>query len=287
MDFELRKPLKPIWIHPCSRIFNNSDGEEPFYSSQELENLPYYPIICICSSISTSALDSNESPMFKPPADFQYIQGAADDTETWAPNFKPMHFWQMFDQIDSSKSNDFWEHEIKRLVLSRNDNDLRESKLYDWIGNTGLAIGNRNAARPPNCWTDFDAIINCGAPEFEYLEERNYLYLPISEGKKGQYELFNSIPIAIEFITKQLCSGPKKILVHCMQGVDRSVGIAIALLLRFGNQNNQLSHVENQNIDLKKSNVMDALIFVKEYRPISAPTRATMKRLNAYFVKES
>ena len=283
----LKKPLRPIWVHPCTRMFLGADENEPFWSDEELDNLPYYPIVCVCASISKSAVENDEIPIFKPSNGFQYIQGAADDSEAWAPKFKSHHFWKMHELIAPSSSNEFLEREMDCFIKSHNSEvSSTNENLFDWIGDTGLAIGSRAAAEPPKCWQHFDAIINCGAQEFIYPENSHYLFLQIPEGKKGQYELFNSLPKAFEFVKKQLEIDPiRKILVHCMQGVDRSVGISIALLLRFGDSQRKLAPDQLDSTSYSKLDVMNALLYVKEFRSVSAPTRATMKRLNAYFVQ--
>ena len=280
----LKKPLKPLWIHPCSRMFLDVEEGLPFWNQKDIEYLDYYPVICVSASMSFSVALNGEQPIFPPLSKSQYIQGAADDCETWAPKLKPHHFWKLFALIDSSKSNEFFEREIAAIIdfipAARNSDSLG----YSWIGDSGIAIGDRKTGQPPHCWELFDIIINCGTMEYHYENEKCYLYLEIAEGKKGQYELLNSFPVVFEYLQKLLTSN-KKVLVHCMQGLDRSVGIAIALLLRFGDSTRKLCANSPLRTDFSKQDVMNTLLYIKKYRPIAAPTRATMKRLNAYFVR--
>ena len=79
-------------------------------------------------------------------------------------------------------------------------------------------------AFPPECWKNFDIIINCTPEPYTSSEnippspyDNNYLQLPIPEGKKGQNILYSSIPVALNFVKKPLEEN-KKILIHCKQG---------------------------------------------------------------------
>ncbi|CAG8675455.1 8632_t:CDS:2, partial [Paraglomus occultum] len=104
---------------------------------------------------------------------------------------------------------------------------------YHFIGNTNIAIGNRMSGCPPACWKHFDYIINCTPQEFgECSSRKNYLLLPIPEGKKGQHILYDMLPVAIDFLNEPLRER-KKILIHCSQGVDRSVGIALGVIVTY------------------------------------------------------
>ena len=88
-------------------------------------------------------------------------------------------------------------------------------------------------AFPPECWKNFDYIINCTLEPYTPNEiipsppyNKNYLQLPIHEGKKGQNILYLSIPIALKFIKKPLEEN-KKILINISESYkedDDTVG---------------------------------------------------------------
>lgn len=109
------------------------------------------------------------------------------------------------------------------------------------IQGTSLVIGNRRAALG---WEKtYDAIIQCIATNDTNDEPiRNRLDLGIPEGKKGQHILEKAIPQAIAF-ARPFLSQNKKVLVYSIDGKDRAVGIALALLVDYysdqGNQENR------------------------------------------------
>lgn len=133
--------------------------------------------------------------------------------------------------------------------LARN-NDTEEdpssssSSSFNYIGQTSIAIGSRLSGKPPSCWDTFDVIINCTPLEYDDNRKHKgyYLQLPIPEGKRGQQALFESIPTALAFVHDHLVEN-RRILIHCAKGQDRSVGIALAILVRYfdlqGIQDNQ------------------------------------------------
>jgi tRNA A64-2'-O-ribosylphosphate transferase len=221
------KPLRCIWIHPASRIFMND--RDCHWSADELDHLDFFPVICVSASIAKSV---DHTPIFPPSVTFEYVQGAADDSESWAPGITAEHFWKISNEIDEDTSHNELQSMLESLVLQSTAN-LADVSDFDWIANTSIAIGSAKAAARPACWSNFDVIINCGVPGFTQDRESQYLYLDIPEGKKGQNELFQSITPFLTWIRPHLFE-KQRILIHCMQGKDRSVGIGIALFQRFG-----------------------------------------------------
>jgi tRNA A64-2'-O-ribosylphosphate transferase len=269
----ITKPLRPLWIDPSSEILLSD-----YWGANEFSNLDFFPVICVSASISN--LD-DPSVIFKPNSSFEYMQGAADDSESWAPGFLPCHFWSIRDYIDDGIS--LFDLQI---LVSNTISKLRlhEPSNFDWIGQTNVAIGSRKAAAPPSCWSSFDVIVNCGAPPYEYDTGQQYLYLDIPEGKKGQKQLYSSIPIVLAWV-KPFLEEKKRILFHCMQGKDRSVGICVALFEQYFDGNGFTFNASKEEIS--KSSILNKLLFIQQFRSSSNPSRATMKKINLYFLGET
>ncbi|CAO3573110.1 unnamed protein product [Mortierella alpina] len=124
-----------------------------------------------------------------------------------------------------------------------------------------------------------------------------YLHLPIAEGKKGQHQLLEMIPVAIqavqqlyaaraEAIYPQEAPPSPKILVHCQQGMDRSVGIALALLVSCFNEITGAYCDANalQPATATKEVIQRRLFQVMSHRLAARPSRATLKMVNTYFM---
>jgi len=123
----------------------------------------------------------------------------------------------------------------------------------DRIGDTNLWIGSRRASRPPECWSGFDAILNVTNHEYDGMvddhddedeialetndhhhttpktKDRFYLQLPVEEGKRDRTQLEQWMPVGLVFLIHHLQAG-RRVLVHCAQGKDRSVAVALVFV---------------------------------------------------------
>jgi len=165
-----------------------------------------------------------------------YEPGAADDHELWGRGLTPQLFWDNILQTnDIQKAIDT----ILSTATQKNfeDNDITYSQnYYAPLGESGIAVGSRRAGRPPECWANFDAIINVSTLEYPTelpsSSKKKYLFLPVKEGKKDRTELERWLPLACFFAIMQVTSG-KSLLIHCAQGLDRSVAVAMAFVALF------------------------------------------------------
>ena len=126
--------------------------------------------------------------------------------------------------------------------LDDDANRLSQSSNMNRIGtgNSMLWVGSRRSGRPPECWRNFDAILNVTENEYsnmhdsilEYPEQnkRYYLQLPVEEGKRDRKELERWMPVGLVFLIHHLQQG-RRVLVHCAQGKDRSVGLVLGLVV--------------------------------------------------------
>ncbi|RHZ80565.1 hypothetical protein Glove_134g83 [Diversispora epigaea] len=303
---KLKKPLRPLWFTPSSNLYNLPD-----YTS-----MSFYPVICL--SASKMVANSEEKGMERRDG-FLYIQGSADDHEMWSMSLTSSQFWKYQKEILDTNDPIECEKKVKEIVTREKTNNNNNYKIeeiitndsfvdtFNFIGNSNIAIGNYKSAFPSKCWSNFDYIINC-TPEspplpptssstYPYYNHNNdkdnnnnddnydnkYLQLSIPEGKKGQNKLFSSIPIALGFVKKPL-EEKKRILIHCKVGIDRSVGICLAILINyFDDEGNFIKEGINHNV-VTKELIQKRLLLITKYRIKANPTRATLKKINNYFM---
>ena len=197
---------------------------------------------------------------------YYYTPGSADDEESWALDLTPDLFWKNQEALlDPALDDDGIDALIDILVtqernaqqererhhrISNGDNcngDLDKvamETVYSYsnkIGNLNLWIGSRRASRPPECWSGFDAILNVTNQEYESMIEstnkiskepknrRFYLRLPVEEGKRDRTQLEKWMPVGLTFLMHHLQAG-RRVLVHCAQGKDRSVAVALVFV---------------------------------------------------------
>ncbi|KAJ1801026.1 tRNA A64-2'-O-ribosylphosphate transferase [Coemansia sp. RSA 2399] len=274
----IAKPLRPIWITRDHRLVFPPDFAEAAFT----------PIVCLSASSSSS---SSSLSSLGQSVDFNYVQGAGDDQEMWAMGLTPRMFWKhrafLLDAANTC------ERRIRNIV-ALNDDDVDEGVSSDcarfhFIAGTQVAVGDRVSGRPPECWNNFDAIINCGAPPYaeHSVQDENlalrYIYLPIPEGKRGQAELGNQIPRALAFVLPFLRVPGKRVLVHCSQGMDRSAGIALAIMTRFFDKHRMFceDRIEEKEDPgaVTKEGILNRLLWITTSHQKANPSRATLKQM--------
>jgi tRNA A64-2'-O-ribosylphosphate transferase len=207
---------------------------------------------------------------------YYYIQGSGDDEELWSNGLDHTTFWENIDsflQVSTLQECQDWVSNLQTTIKPQ-----KRVPSFDFIEGTNIAIGNQWSADPEK----FTAIINCGAPTIEVPKDYPYLYLDIPEGKKGQHQLLKSIPSAIEFL-EGVYKGDATVLVHCVQGKDRSVGIALALIIHLISQK-RLDLFKVSRVD--KDLISKVLCLIQQSRSVCSPTRCTIKRVNEYFMSQ-
>ncbi|KAF9360910.1 hypothetical protein BGX26_007113 [Mortierella sp. AD094] len=125
-------------------------------------------------------------------------------------------------------------------------------------------------------------------------KEYYYLHLPIAEGKRGQHQLLEMIPIAIKAVESFYASRTTResaettnprILIHCQQGMDRSVGITLAILVScFEEGTGRYCGINVNQRTATKETIQKRLFQIMSHRLAARPSRATLKIVNTYFM---
>lgn len=216
----MQKPLRPVWITPTS----DTNG-----LLEMIRDPRFNWVICINSSRQSSPrVYWNET--------FWYTPGAADDEEAWAFGMTAQEFWKSaFDMPDNADEVDNWLQKKRQSITQDDFVEKPSVRNFDWlrIRTMKLAVGSRRAGRPPECWENFDAILNVTDTEYLDMEKippgKFYLQLPVKEGKRGDLEKWLSLSIFYTLLHLQVLG--RRVLIHCAQGKDRSVAVALAVLL--------------------------------------------------------
>jgi tRNA A64-2'-O-ribosylphosphate transferase len=238
----------------------------------------YHIIVCVsCSTISSLALaQSEQQPQDDDDDDdnddakdntndslnnFVYSPGAGDDEECWARGLSPALFWKHRQKILSTQTCDDADAVMDCLVTTatnktsaagttgttHDEEGQNDGSLSDPLGSMNVHVGSRRAGRPPDCWEAVDAVLNVTEQEYVSLtnqsgipENKYYLQLPVEEGKRDKHELERWLSVGIVFAVHHAAQG-RKVLIHCAQGKDRSVAVAMAMVALFADpQSNEL-----------------------------------------------
>lgn len=289
----LKKPLRPSWVTP------------EFSSAPQRDiNTAYNTVICCTASRRVIGAEASENG---------YIQGAGDDSEGWSHGLTPVLFWKHKDQLLSTIEEDMptlIQHLIRSCPDTVNSDDVR-------LGSTSLYIGTiRNTSSPEL----YDSIIICSnvstsnpGPKQEDPRKNGtrILHFLCSDGKLGSRALRSHLPLLLPFIgSLTIASKPPKILLACSTGKDLSVGVALAVLCLFFDDNSMLTlytlayplgisagwllpsltRAWADNFILETSKAIDKsiirrrLTYITTAKPDANPSRSTLQSVNAFLM---
>jgi len=206
----LDKPLRPIFIHPDSSLeFDLSDE--------------YYPVIL--STASKCVANGHERV-----GGFVYVQGAADDEESWAHGLTSAQFWQNQEELLRCRCEDELVQVISQVIQASTP---PTTALVDWsqIGATNISLGIGGGMSGI-------ATIVCGDGAAEVFEDSSVLNLSILVKSKPLTVMVQRVfPAAVSFALKHGILNNSSILVlatdSSRQLLDLSIAVTLVLLSLF------------------------------------------------------
>ena len=182
-----------------------------------------------------------------------YVQGAADDSESWARGITPTLFWR---------------HKVKLLATLPNETeDLIKELLYTNLTSNGQLVPAPNPdllvtlIKPTTCVflgssgilehmvpTKYDAVIVCSAEPDGVLEakwKKKYVHLACPVGKLGGRLLRRELPKMQQTLTR--FQPFRRLLFCCATGKDVSIGAALVALCLYFNKDGVLSNLCKKN----------------------------------------
>ncbi len=216
----LKKPLRPFWVTPDSTSTDES-----------IPSTDYHTIICCTASRRVFGAEMTEDG---------YIQGAGDDSEGWSKGLTPSVFWRHSEQLLAAVEEDIPDL-IQGLSIVDQDYGAACSDAVK-ISPTRLYIGSLSSAVQAE---QYDGIVICSGnvssePNQETKDHkgRKNLDLLCGIGKLGSRALRSQLSRIPPFIAGLSDHGlPPKILFACPTGKDLSVGVALAVLCLFFDDN--------------------------------------------------
>ena len=256
------KPLEPLWVSPDSvlpaSISHRSDRN----------------IVVLCTASGRTSSERSLS---------NYVQGAADDSESWALGLDAATFWKHNDQLLSTSEDD-----LPALIqsLAGESNTQAVSRKPVLIKpTTNIWISNNAAAE--SYYAEFDFIVSCSEPPIESLVQKmksRYVRLTCTAGKVGSRQLRAELH-KLQSLLRDLSSS-SKILVTCISGRDLAVGVALALICLCCSEDGALRSSDSQipAPGLNKATIKHRLSWIMVSMPDAAPSRATLQSVNAFLL---
>ncbi|KAK7057702.1 initiator tRNA phosphoribosyl transferase [Favolaschia claudopus] len=269
---DLPHPLRPMWLTPAS-------GALP------VPPPGYIPVICV--SASRVAADGAQ----RREGGFAYIQGSGDDHELWGEGLTPTLFWrhrQTLLEADRAELPGM----VARLVAHDADAVVRLQDSSKRAPTPITRVRSRILVGavsdlPGNWQQDTAYIVVTGLATRDVVIPTGSLAVLQIEawaGKKGQFQFLQDIlPRAIDFARAQLKAG-RRVCAACDTGTDFSVGVALAAMQLFFDDEGELCETDATNTNLNKDSIRTRLEWIIASHPAANPSRTTLKRVNEYLL---
>jgi len=188
----------------------------------------FNPIVCCTASRRVDAADA---------ADAAYVQGAGDDSESWARGLTPALFWANYQALLETEGDEELALLMERLVRTTRSRSYASDGATLIKPTTGVHVGALDDIQAAGM-EKYDCVVACSDTALEGLDERwgkKVLHLKCGTGKLGSRDLRRELAKVTAFITARVPAaktGPA-ILVACPSGRDLAVGVALAVLCLF------------------------------------------------------
>lgn len=252
------RPLRPVWIYPGMEVTENT--------ITQLLASRFEPIFLITASqkVEDGQIDMDG---------YTYVQGAADDHELWSNGLTPSLFWNGIDKFqDVGLSPNEFEINCKTAVengLKRKGGSLKMTQLTQQ-----LFIGKIDQCTQLKEYQLVILLDEHAKADNDHTE----VYKVTSGTKVGSRKLRIILPEIIEGVGKLLHDGGK-VAILCGNGEDMSVGVALACLCRYYDEDWTLKDVDQ----IDKTIIHRHLARIVEKRRVQ-PSRATLNSVNYYLM---
>jgi tRNA A64-2'-O-ribosylphosphate transferase len=259
------RPMRCIWQRPGDAVKVDAiDTEQP-------------NTIVLCTASNRTSTERS--------TDVYYIQGAADDHETWSLGLNAVAFWAHSEQLLSCSEQDLPELIAGLLAEPHGERMIDQPVLikptnFLWLASEASA--EVHAA-------DFDIVISCTLKPNEVIAKEfkgMYICMPCTTGKVGSRQLRTELLKILglpDLVGTPTEVPPPRILVTCQSGRDLAVGAALAILCRFGTATGCLN-TDQEPPRVNKDIIKHRLSWIMISAPHVKPSRATLQSVNSFLM---
>ncbi|KAH9904873.1 initiator tRNA phosphoribosyl transferase [Xylariomycetidae sp. FL2044] len=271
----LKKPLRPIWITPESHLIPTQSIFDDFH-----------PVVCCTSSRRVIGGEMSEGG---------YIQGAGDDTENWALGLTPPVFWRHASSLMSTPEQELPDL-VRSLVASEElmGSECVPRRIAPYLSIAHLPLADTSSST--TCYITFNT---ANSDPSSWIRSSTLMDVGIGKHKLASRNLRVALPQISDFVLNFLkrtrggdpsedadapsTAPSRQIVVACGTGKDLSIGVALALLCQYFDNEGNLkmdaadSGINKSVIKLKLSRIMTVL-------PDANPSRATLQSVNSFLM---
>ncbi|KAJ9295551.1 hypothetical protein DTO271G3_6007 [Paecilomyces variotii] len=208
-----------------------------------------------------------------------YIQGAGDDSESWAHGLTPPVFWENKSTLLATDEEELPDRIQELMAKQRSQKTGHDAVL---VAPTQNVYISRTSSHPTD--TDgYDLVIDCNAsPQASNAKRLN---LGCGSAKLGSRDLRKSLDQVKNFVNATLLANPaQSLLVTCETGKDLSAGALLAILCLFYNDDGQFVGLQSQQY-MDKQFIRQRLAWIVTSKHDVNPSRSTLQSVNAFLMQ--
>ncbi|BDD59518.1 hypothetical protein MPDQ_007281 [Monascus purpureus] len=210
-----------------------------------------------------------------------YIQGAGDDSESWAHGLTPPVFWANKHALLNTSEEDLPGFIEKLMEQQGKEGPNQQASLIKPTRN--IFIGRNDPSL-----TDsgiYDLVIDCNGTPAASEADPKRLNLGCGSSKLGSRDLRKSLDKVQYFINSQLLTDPSRsLLVTCESGKDLSAGAILAILCLYYNEEGDFITPQIENT-INKQFIRQRLAWIVSSKHDVNPSRSTLQSVNAFLMQ--
>ncbi|RAL15858.1 initiator tRNA phosphoribosyl transferase family protein [Aspergillus homomorphus CBS 101889] len=264
---QLQRPIRLAW---ANRAY--------FHPTTLLKNSEEYNLFVLCSaSKRVHGAEMSEGG---------YIQGAGDDSESWALGLTPPLFWEHKTEI-LRRSEEDMPGFISSLLQQERGAKGEQGQAVRIAPTRNLFLG----VTADVSGAGFDLVVDCNSkPEEQEPSDGDgkigpkRLNLGCASAKLGSRDLRKHLDRVRAFVREHLSANPEtKLLICCETGRDLSVGALLAILCLFYDEDGNFCADERKSIG--KQFIRQRLAWITLCKPDANPSRSTLQSVNAFLME--
>ncbi|OJJ95745.1 hypothetical protein ASPACDRAFT_126558 [Aspergillus aculeatus ATCC 16872] len=229
-----------------------------------------------------------------------YIQGAGDDSESWALGLTPPLFWAHKNELLRRNEEDIPGLIAELLAREKEGRSPggheqeTEGKAVRIVPTRNLFLGRAGDFVDMKGGVGFDLVVDCNARPAEAASATEVdkegkqgsrrLDLGCGPAKLGSRDLRKNLDRVREFVREHLLQNPEaSLLVVCESGRDLSVGALLAILCLFYDNEGNFTPTERKSIG--KQFIRQRLAWITLCKPDANPSRSTLQSVNAFLME--
>lgn len=167
-----------------------------------------------------------------------YIQGAGDDSESWAHGLTPPVFWANQNLLKRTSEEDLPDLIAKLVAEHGQMRSGQEATLISPTKNLFITQSDPKATEEEL----YDLIIDCNGDPSTVEENNKRLNLGCASAKLGSRDLRRNLDKVRDFVHAQLQQNPSQsLLVTCDTGKDLAAGTLLAIICLFYNDEGKVA----------------------------------------------